>query len=204
MPMLSILVPMTKRKSYCYPSGSWIFYNRTLKKDPKAIEFLKSHRVHISNYDWQKDEWDLKTLGVFTNVDPSTMLTEYGTKIISKFIKNPIKQQKFRIKILSMQTMIGESSVKTKVFGIEVRYKDVQVMTDILRENLTSGVFMPFQMQRANKVAFSNAVQYVASKKNNVWTILIQYMTEGALFKLEEKIKVFLDCEHVIYDPQSK
>jgi hypothetical protein len=66
----------------------------------------------------------LKTLGFFSNVHPSTILTEYGTEIISKFVKNPIKQQKttlFRIKILLMQRMIGKRRVKTRVLGIEVR-----------------------------------------------------------------------------------
>ena len=37
-----------------------------------------------------------------------------------------------------------------------------------------------------------------------MWTILIQYMTEGAFFKLEEKIKFSLNCEHVMYDPKHK
>ena len=46
-----------------------------LKKYPKVMESLKSSRVHISNHYWQEDEWDLKTLGFFTNVPPSTMST---------------------------------------------------------------------------------------------------------------------------------
>jgi hypothetical protein len=41
----------------------------------------------------------------------------------------------------------------------------------------------------------------IASKNANIWTIVIQYMSEGSFFKLEEKVKALPSIEHFIFDP---
>jgi hypothetical protein len=179
----------------------------TLKKDTKIMEYLRNHNVRITTHDWKEDEWDFKTLGFLTTVYPTAMSNEYVTKVISKQLKLPVKKQKvphFRIKSIPIQSTANDNRLKTKVFGIEVRSKDAKEMEAVLKDNLSPGTFVPFRMRSINEVAYNKAIRYVAGKNENTWTILMKYMSEGAFFKLEQRIKHTLTTEHMIYDPMRK
>jgi hypothetical protein len=95
-------------------------------------------------------------------------------------------------------------TVATSAFGLEVRSADVKELITVIKENLKPGVFVPFQMKQVNEGAYNKAVEYVASRNTNIWTIVLQYMSEGAFFKLEENLKSLPSVEHVIYDPVGK
>lgn len=179
----------------------------SLKKDHKIMEYLQNHNVRINAHDWKEDEWDFKMLGFLTQVYPSAMSNEYATKIISTQLKLPVKKQKaphFRIKSFPIKSTSKENNLKTKVFGIEVRTKDAKMMETVLKDNIAPGAFVPFRMKTINEEAYNKAIRYVAGKNENTWTILLKYMSEGAFFKLEQRIKITLATEHVIYDPIRK
>ena len=44
-------------------------------------------------------------------------------------------------------------------------------------------------------------MDYVRDKINNIWTIVIKYLSEGAQLKLAEKIKAALQVKYVINNP---
>ena len=178
-----------------------------LKKNTKVMEFLRTNRITISKHEWQEEEWDLKVVGFFTNIYPATMTSEYGTKIISNSLKTPVHKQKlpnFRIKSIPVRIKTKGGTVATSAFGLEVRSSDVKELNTVIKENLKPGVFVPFQMKQVNEGAYNKAVEYVASRNTNIWTIVLQYMSEGAFFKLEENLKSLPSVEHVIYDPVGK
>lgn len=180
---------------------------KVLKKNPKVMDFLRTNRIMMTKHEWQEEDWDLKVIGFFTNIYPASMTSEYGTKIVSNILKNPVHNQKtpnFRIKSVPVRSKSKGGSVTTAAFGLEVRSCDVRQMTSVIKENSTPGTFVPFQMKQVNEIAYSKAVEYVASRNKNIWTIVIQYMSEGAFFKLEDKIKALPSIEHVIYDPRAK
>ena len=77
-------------------------------------------------------------------------------------------------------------------------------METVLKDNIAPGAFVPFRMKTINEEAYNKAIRYVAGKNENTWTILMKYMSEGAFFKLEQRIKITLATEHVIYDPIRK
>jgi len=180
---------------------------KILKKNTKVMEFLRSNRIIITKHEWQEEEWDLKVVGFFTNIYPATMTSEYGTKIISQMLKTPVNKQKlpsFRIKSIPVRIKTKGGSVATSAFGLEVRSADVKELTTVIKENVKPGIFVPFQMKQVNENAYNKAVEYVTSRNANIWTIVIQYMSEGAFFKLEDKLKSLPLVEHVIYDPAGK
>jgi hypothetical protein len=59
-------------------------------------------------------------------------------------------------------------------------------------------------MKYINKEAFNKALKYVSQKQENTWTILLNYITDGAFFKLEHKVKQLLETDHVIHDAIKK
>ena len=59
-------------------------------------------------------------------------------------------------------------------------------------------------MRSINEDAFEKAAKYVASKNINTWSFMINYVSEGCFFKLEDKVKQTLNTDHIIYDPIQK
>jgi hypothetical protein len=178
-----------------------------LKKDPKIMDFLQAHKVQVHQHDWKEDEWDLKMLGFFTTIYPSTMPNEYATKIVSTYLKNPVKKQKtplFRLRQIPISLTTGEGRLTTRAYSIEVKSSDIKTMTTLLMDNLTPGTFIPFRMRSVNVEAYNKAIKFIASKSENIWTILIKYISDGAFFKLEQPIKHTLSVEHIIHDPKTK
>jgi predicted patatin/cPLA2 family phospholipase len=87
---------------------------------------------------------------------------------------------------------------------LEVKAEDVHAMMAAIKSNVSPGNFVPFHMQSANAVAFEKAASYVASKNANTWSFLINYVSEGSFFKLENNVKQALLIDHVIYNPVNK
>jgi hypothetical protein len=74
------------------------------------------------------------------------------------------------------------SSDKCTVYGIEVKNQDARMMTEILKENMKPGDFIPFQMRKINETEYNKAMHYIKDKSINIWKIVIKHMSEGAQF----------------------
>jgi hypothetical protein len=141
----------------------------------------------MNKYMWNEDEFHQRTLGYFTNVVLSITTPEYATKVIMKQLKQPVKKQKtspFRLRSMSVAYNNNGVILKARVYGIEVKTNDTQLMTEILKENTSPGNFIPFQMRRINEIAYQKAINYARDKSMNIWTIVINYMSEGAQSRL--------------------
>ena len=92
--------------------------DRTLKQEKKVIDFLKQHSMHLSQHDWQEDEWNTRVIGFFTTVFPKAMNTEYATKVVSKEFKSNKHHTKvptFRLQNIPLRT----KDINTRVYGLE-------------------------------------------------------------------------------------
>jgi hypothetical protein len=117
-----------------------------MKKDPKVINYLHNNNTHISIRNWKDEEWDLKVIGIFTNLYPGQMSIKYSTKIISRMIKSPRKQQhnpKFRIKPTIMRTSTGHENFSVRTYSIEVKAQDSREMMTIFRETSLQAYLYP-------------------------------------------------------------
>ena len=176
---------------------------RTLKQEKKVLDFLKQHSMHLSQHDWQEDEWNTKVIGFFTTVIPKVMNTEYATKVVNnefKSLKHYTKVPTFRLQNIPLR--IGK--INTRVYGLEVKTEDVKNMMTVIKSNVSPGNFVPFHMRSVNQEAFEKAVKYIISKSENTWSFQINFISEGTFFKIEEKIKQAIKSKHVIYDPIQK
>jgi hypothetical protein len=177
---------------------------KAFKKNPKVMAYLRENKIHISNHEWKEEDWDVTVVGFLTHIYPESMPSEHATKIVSGLFKTSHHRQKpplFRVKPVLVRGKTSGGMATTRAFGIEVKRSDIKAMQEAIKSNLDPGIFVPFQMKQVNETAYNKAVEYVASKNANIWTIVIQYMSEGSFFKLEEKFKALPSVEHVIYDP---
>jgi hypothetical protein len=159
--------------------------------------------MHLTQHDWQEDEWNTKIIGFFTTVLPKTMTKEYATKVVTNELdknKQGIKIPLFRLQNIPLRTKESQ----TRVYGLEVKAEDVCAMMAAIKSNISPGNFVSFHMRSANEAAFEKAASYVASKNANTWSFLINYVSEGSFFKLEHKVKQALLIDHIIYDPVNK
>ena len=171
------------------------------------MDFLRSNNIVITKHDWQEEDWDVTVIGFLTNVYLSSMSSEHATKLASQMFKNnarPHKMPIYRIKPIMVRIKKDLSFMTTSAFGIEVRRTDASKMGLVCKESLKTESFIPFQMKRINEIAYNKAVEYVASKGLNTWTIVVNYVTDGGFFKLEDKIKALPFAEHIIHDAVSR
>lgn len=177
---------------------------RNLKKDRKVMQFLRQHSIQLTSHEWTEDDWDTKVIGFFTQVFPSCMNAEYATKIVNQSLKNTTKRVKaplFRLQTIPMKAIEGQSHYRTRVFGLEVKSQEVKAMMESIKSSVAPGGFVPFQLRRTNEPAYHKALKYVASKNENTWKILINYVSEGAFFKLEGALKESLHVQHITHNP---
>ena len=119
---------------------------------------------------------------------------------MSKKQKTPL----YCIKHIPLQLTSTEGNLKAKAYDIEVKISNAKAMNDIIRDNLKPGDFVPFKMKSINAEAYDRAIKYIASKNENIWTILIKYMSDGSFFKLKNSIKNTLSVEHIVHNPITK
>ena len=159
--------------------------------------------MHLSQHDWQEDEWNTRVIGFFTMVFPKAMNTEYATNVVS----NKFKSNKHHTKVPTscLQNIpLCTKNINTRVYGLEVKAKDVKTMMTAIKSNVSPGNFVPFHLRSVNEEAFEKELNYVTSKKENTWSFQINFISEGSFFKLEDKVKQAMQTDHVIYNPLKK
>ena len=174
-----------------------------LKQEKKVLDFLKQHSMHLSQHDWQEDEWDTRVIGFFTTVFPKAMNKEYATKIVTRDLhknKHNTKIPTFRLQNLPMRG----PGMYTRAYGLEVKAEDVRAMMTAIKSNISPGNFVPFHLRSVDETAFNKAVSFINKKNENTWSFVINFVSEGSFFKLEDKIKEAVHTNHVIYDPLQK
>ena len=117
--------------------------------------------MHLTQHDWQEDEWNTKIIGFFTTVLPKTMTKEYATKVVTnEFDKN---KQGIKIPLFRLQNIpLCTKEAQTRVYGLEVKAEDVRAMMAAIKSNISPGNFVSFHMRSANEAAFEKAASYVA------------------------------------------
>ena len=132
------------------------------------------------------------------------MTNEYAAKVVSRSFNHAASRHlvpHFRIQSIPMRVTDSKTVYNTRVFGLEVKSQDVRTMMQAIKLSIPPGEFISFHLRSVDESAYNTAIKYVTVKNTNTWTIVVNYVSEGAFFKLEEKIKASLSADHVIYDP---
>ena len=118
-------------------------------------------------------------------------------------IQNKKKSQMplFRMKEINVTTKTPTGKISVKVYGIEVKTYDAKRGSEAIRQMAQPTDFVLFQMKKVNEKAFNNAVRFASKLKSNTQVIMMNNVTEGAFFKLEEQIKAEVGHEMVYHLP---
>lgn len=173
-----------------------------LKKDKKVMDFLKTHDIQMTTHHWKEEDWNTTLIGFFTNIFPKNIPLEHANKVVNQMTSGQAKKNKmpmYRVKVIPMQYKSPTGSIRTRVFALEVKTTEVKMAMEFVKNNMDPGTLVPFHMRTANENAYEKAIRCVQDKNENMWAIMINYVSEGAFFKLEEKIKLSTGSEHVIY-----
>jgi hypothetical protein len=103
-----------------------------------------------------------------------------------------------------MRTSTCPTNLSVRTYAIEVKAQESREMMSILKGNITPGIFVPIQLINFNKIAFEKVLFLISQKHDTTWTIVVNYITDGSLFKLEHKIKALLETDHLIHDAIKK
>jgi hypothetical protein len=154
------------------------------------MDFLQHHSIQLTKHEWLEEDWDTKTIGFFTQVFPSGMTNEYATKVVSKSFNHALSRHlvpHFRIQSIPMRVTDSKTVCNTRVFGLEVKSQDVRSMMQAIKLTIPPGEFIFFHLRSVDESAYNTAIKYVTVKNSNTWTIVVNYVSEGAFFKLVEK-----------------
>jgi hypothetical protein len=102
----------------------------------------------------------------------------------------------FRLRQVTIQSTIHNKRVSIKVYAIETQSKDARVAEKLFFKHAEDpDEFIAFKMQKISSKAFNNAIALVAQHQNDVWTVVINNVSEEAYFVLEGKTR---QMEHVL------
>jgi hypothetical protein len=62
-------------------------------------------------------------------------------------------------------------------------------MMQAIKLSIPPSEFISFHLRSVDESAYNTAIKYVTVKNSNTWTIVVNYVSEGAFFKLEERLK---------------
>jgi hypothetical protein len=131
------------------------------------------------------------------------MPREYGTKVVIAEINQ--KQTRLKIPSFRLQNIPLQTDKRhTRGYGLEVKAEDVRSMMTGIKANVKPGNCVPFHLIAANDIVFKKAIEYMNSKNETTWAFIVNYVSEGIFFKLEEQIKMSLNTEHIIFNPIDK
>ena len=176
-----------------------------IKKVNKVMDFLKDNNIQVKTHLWKSEEWSTVVLGFFTKIFPRYTPQDQAVKMAQKMfnIQNKKKSQMplFRMKEINVTTKTPTGKISVKVYGIEVKTYDAKRGSEAIRQMAQPTDFVLFQMKKVNEKAFNNAVRFASKLKSNTQVIMMNNVTEGAFFKLEERIKAEVGHEMVYHLP---
>ena len=174
----------------------------TIKSAPKIQKILKDHDCYITEHQWDETEWDTVTIGFVTSLDPSFYSPSQAHIKFHQMLhkrKSEINEARTKIKIPSFKmiftspaTYSGQNTrISTKAYSIEVRTSEqtqmMQVLKSLLSDNLST--FVPYTMRYKYPESFEKAIKYQTLQITNNRTIVLQNISESAMYYMETHIK---------------
>ena len=165
----------------------------------------------MTEHHWLETEWDTVSIGFVTNLDPSFYTNQQAeAKFYSTLKKkyddhaalgrHKVKIPQFKM-IFSSPTITTNQQrrVSTKAYAIEVRQEDqlqmIQILKTLLRETAT---FVPYSMRYKYPEGYAKALLYQTHQLTNNRTIVLQHISEAAMYYLEDRIKAITGVKDML------
>jgi hypothetical protein len=158
----------------------------TLKKQPGALNFLKTQKIKIYHHEWKPEEWNICSAGFLpTSLHCPKEMVVKSLNTRSKTTKN------------MHELCICKITVFTHI------YNTLSLFNELMMKNVNHPKeYIPFQMQRANTEAYSKAIVYTAQFQHDLRAIVINNVSEEAHFVLEHQAMLVPNILHVYHLPK--
>jgi hypothetical protein len=174
----------------------------TIRNIPQVQKILRDNNCYITEHHWTETDWDTVSIGFVTNIDPgfynnqqaqakfhAILKTKYDATCASN--RNKVKIPKFKMIFSSPSTNSNQQRrISTKAYAIEVKQEDQLLMTQVLKTLLRdTPIFVPYSMRYKFPDGYSKAIQYQTHQLRSNRTIVLQHISESAMYYLEDHIK---------------
>ena len=174
----------------------------TIRNIPQIQQILRDNNCYMSEHQWTETEWDTVSIGFVTNLDPgfynnqqaeakfhSSLKTQFDNT--AALGRHKVKIPKFKMIFSSPSiTTDQQRRVSTKAYAIEVRQEDqiqmIQILKTLLRNTPT---FVPYHMRYKYPEGYAKALQYQTNQITSNRTIVLQYISDAAMYYLKDHIK---------------
>jgi hypothetical protein len=182
-----------------------------IKNLPKIQKILKDNNCYLTEHHWDETVWDTAMIGFVTNIDPGYYTaTQAHTKFLTALqtrkseindTRVKIKTPKFKMIFSSPTTYLDQNTrVSTKAYSIEVQQSDqlpmMQVLKSLFSDNLSA--FVPYTMRYKFPEGFTKAIKYQTWLITNNRTIVLQNISESAMYYMEAHIKAIKGVKDVL------
>ena len=176
---------------------------KTIRNIPQVQKILRDNNCYVTEHHWTETDWDTVSIGFVTNIDPGFYNSEQAQARFHKILKDKYnatgalsrtktKIPKFKMIFSSPSINSGpqQRRVSTKAYAIEVKHEDqilmIQVLKTLLRDTPT---FVPYSMRYKYPDGYSKALQFQTHQIRSNRTIVLQHISESAMYYLEDRIK---------------
>jgi hypothetical protein len=182
-----------------------------IKSVPKIQKILRENNCFLTEHQWDETVWDTATIGFVTNIDPGYYTaTQAHTKFLTMLQKrkSEINETRTKIKIPTFKMIFSSPAIylekntrtSTKAYSIEVQHSDqipmMQLLKSLFNDNLSA--FVPYTMRYKFPGGFEKAIKYQTWLITNNWTIVLENISESAMYYLEEHIKAIKGIKEVL------
>jgi hypothetical protein len=170
---------------------------------------LKEYKCFITDHQWMENQWDTTRLGWITTINPSFYNREqaqskFNEILHSKLLAKKVKIPTFRMSFVSPTVKMGDTTISTKAYAVEVLSEDsvlmMQVLKTLLRDDMTS--FAPYSMKAKFPKAYAQAIRFQTQNLTATRVIVLQNISEGMMFYLQPHICAIAGTRDLLASPR--
>jgi hypothetical protein len=162
----------------------------TLKKLPGVLESLQANKIYITVHEWIPETWNVKTIGFLTKYSLAHHPKDTITETLNTQFKKNKGMPKFRIVPTVVCSTINNIPVRVQVYAIEVQTQDAKLAEKVLLSTLEAlDDYVSFRVKSVNPTAYKHAIAVVAQHQNDLRTIVVNNVSEGAYYVLKREAK---------------
>ena len=185
----------------------------TIRNIPQVQSILRENNCYMTEHHWTETEWDTVTIGFVTNIDPgfynnqqaqskfhSILKTEYeGTALSRHKVKIPKFRMIFTSPSITLKKEQETRRISTKAYAIEVKQEDQIHMTQILKSLFrNTATYVPYTMRYKYPEGYAKALQYQTHLITSNRTIVLQHISEPAMYYLDNHIKAIAGVKDML------
>jgi hypothetical protein len=166
----------------------------TIRRQQQVCAILDEYKGNLGFHAWPEDVMDVVSLGFFTEVDPSSYLSDdFALQVSNEIISGNGKRggiPKFKVTMCSPSATVNQHRLRTKAYDLQVDRKDAKLMSTLLQSAYAdSPCFIFYRMRYVHEKAFNNAIRAQNNFLNHNMIVPLIGVPANCMFYMEEHIQ---------------